>query len=131
MPSTPGDGRGSRQLKIPQAPRFDRFGMHARDCECTRCDLGMGPTNAERYAAERAWARIEAKKKADAERAAAGLSKRTERATKKQAAAREREKFTDELIRKLNQPIAEPATPEQLAELKRAYPNLTKKDHGR
>lgn len=125
MPSTPGSGRGS-QLPLPQAPKLDRYGLHAYECECGRCALGYRPTPREREAARSTWERAEAKRKAEAERAAKGLPK-AEKVKRRVAAFRQEEKFTDEVIRKLNEPVERPATPDELAELRRQYPNLDRR----
>lgn len=121
----PDGGRGDPpQLRLPQAPRFDKYGMHAPECECAKCDLGMRPSNAERDAARRAWDRLEALKAA---KAATPTDRAAEKARRRRKAFAAEERFTDQLIAKLSAPVKEPATPEQLAELKRQYPNLNRR----
>jgi hypothetical protein len=124
----PGDGRGSDQLRLPQAPRFDKYGLHAHDCECAKCDLGMRPSSAERDAARRSWERLEqmkaAAQAAPTDKAAARAAEKAKRRRKAFAAEA---RFTDQLIAKLSEPVKEPATPDQLEELKRQYPNLRRK----
>lgn len=128
MPSIKGAGPTERaQLRIPQAPRFDRYGLHSEDCECTKCDLGMRPSPGERWAARAAWERAEERRKKEAERAAAGLPKRERKRQAHAAALAEQEKFTDHLIAKLNKPVERPATADELAELRAEYPNLKPK----
>jgi hypothetical protein len=126
MPSTKGDGRPAAEQLTLTAPAFDRYGLHAIECECQRCEIGNRPTLEMREAARRAWERLEARRKRDAERAAGGTVKERKRSARAEA-FREEEKYTDQLIRKLSAPVERPATPEELAELKAAYPNLAKK----
>lgn len=122
----PDDGRTGerRQQPIPLPRKLDRYGLCAHDCECARCNLGFRPSIAERDAARRAYERFEALKQADAApggRAAEGKRR------KRKAAFAEEERHTDRLIARLTEPVQEPATPEQLAELKKQYPNLNRR----
>lgn len=125
MPSTPGDGRG-RQLPIPHPRKLDRYGLCAHDCECARCNLGFRPSIADRDAARRAFERFEAMKKADAD-AAAGTDQKTMKKRARREAWRDQSRYTDEIIARLTVPVVEPATPEQLADLRRQYPDLNKR----
>lgn len=125
MPSIKGDG--PRQLPIPQAPRFDAYGMHATDCECVRCEMGMRPTDQERWIARQSWERAQQRKLDEEARSAAGLSKVAEKKKRLAAAARERRAYTDQLIAKLSKPVERPATPDELAEMRRQFPNLGRK----
>lgn len=129
MPSTKDAGRpGSSQpaqLPLPSAPKFDRYGMHAHECECARCGLGFRPSIAERDAARRSWERME-KRRADAVAQAAAGTKEG-KASRRKAAWAEAEKYTDQIIGRLTAPVERPATPEELAALKREFPNLTTK----
>jgi hypothetical protein len=47
----------------------DETGLHSIDCECSTCEVGLRPTEGERWAARRALAlrrQVEAKRAADA-----------------------------------------------------------------
>lgn len=127
MPSMPGDGRDRSQLALPQAPRFDRYGQHAHECECARCNLGFRPTPTQRDAARRAFERMEQRRKAEADRIAAGLGAKAKKRSARAEGWREREKHTDEMIGKLSAPVVRPATADELAEMKREFPNLRRR----
>lgn len=50
----------------------DETGLHSVDCECSTCEVGLRPTDGERWAARRALAQ---RKQAEAKRAADALRK--------------------------------------------------------
>lgn len=50
----------------------DETGLHAAECECATCEVGLRPTDGERWAARRALAQ---RKQAEAKRAADALKK--------------------------------------------------------
>lgn len=133
--STRGDARKGSDGPLLAAPVIDRFGLHAPECECARCQLGCRPSRATRElmasrarrAAERAEAEAKAKAKADeierksAEKAA--VTRELFTRTEVETAAR-----TAEATR----PVTRPATPGELRELREQYfPSSKRKDHTR
>jgi ubiquinone biosynthesis protein UbiJ len=50
----------------------DETGLHSIDCECSTCEVGLRPTEGERWAARRA---LGLRKQAEAKRAADALKK--------------------------------------------------------
>lgn len=120
MPSTP--AVGPKQIKLPSAPVYDRYGLHAEACECARCGTGFAPTHGDRMRARAAWERTEARKKREADRQAKGLGP-----TKTQARNAADEAATIETLKRMAAPVERPATPEELAELRRQFPALTRR----
>lgn len=126
MPSMKAGGRpGSEQLTLT-APVFDRYGLHAFECGCQRCEMGNRPSIRAREVARAAYERREARRKREAERAAGGTVKERKRSARAEA-MREQEKYTDQLLAKLAAPVQRPATPEELAELRQQFPNLQRR----
>jgi hypothetical protein len=126
MPSRP---PGSKQLAL-SAPVLDRYGLHARECACTRCEMGQRPSEAARsharWAHEKAATRErEAKAKAD------GAPVVAEKRLVKAERAAERERETREYIERVNAPVQRPATEEELRELRREFGLETRKDRRR
>lgn len=108
-----------RQIRLPQAPTFDSYGMHAHECGCARCEQGFRPTPRDRDLARRVFE--DAQRRRVEEARAAEMSKRDERAAARKAAESDREKSTDDTIRKLAAPVERPATDAELAELRAQY----------
>lgn len=113
------------QQPLPLAPKFDRYGLHAYDCECARCALGYRPTVAERDHARRVWERAE-RAKAEAAKQAT-QPKPISKALARADAFRAAEKRTTETIKRMNEPAKEPATPAQLAELRAEFPSIRRR----
>lgn len=113
------------QQPLPLAPKFDRYGLHAHECECARCQLGYRPTVAERDHARRVWERAEAAKAAAVK--AAAQPKPIGKALARADAFRAAEARTAEAIKRMNEPAKEPATPEQLAELRAGFPGIRRR----
>lgn len=86
---TPSRPQGSRQLALSTAPKIDRYGLHALDCECTRCQLGHRPSAKARDHARVVWERRERERRA-AELAKEAIGKEPTRAEVNAAQAAER-----------------------------------------
>ncbi len=104
------------------APKLDRYGLHALDCECMRCSAGYRPTLQQRENARRAFEAAERRKKererAEAEKAGAP-KKRTVPLWEKHEAERRQ---TDEMLARIPKAaVVRPATAEELAELKQLW----------
>jgi hypothetical protein len=128
MPSKP--TKSAEQLPLPASPKIDRYGLHAVDCECTRCSLGNRPSRQARDQARWSFEKAErAEREAKAASAAAPAAevKRTGKAER--AAARERE--TREYIERVNAPVQRPATDEELRELRKMFGLERRKERGR
>jgi len=113
--STKGAGPGS-QLALPAAPRFDRYGLHAEECECARCALGYRPTVRERTLAVQTWEARQRRELAEAQAAEVDT-----RAQSRAERCRAREEETNEIIKRITAPVERPATAEELAELRREH----------
>jgi hypothetical protein len=104
------------------APKLDRYGLHALDCECLRCTAGYRPTARQRENARRVFEAAEARKKAEREAAAKAAGGK---AAKVRLSQWERDeagrKQTDAILRRLAAPVVRPATTEELAELKKLW----------
>jgi hypothetical protein len=120
-----------RQLALPGAPKLDRTGVHAVECECARCGLGYRPSKAERELARQHYDRAEQRRKEEAARVAAGDAPPVSPAEVKHQRAAERLKHreaeTREYLAALHRPVVRPATPEELDELKRLHGFKTRK----
>lgn len=128
MPSIKGDVPTGSQIALPQAPKLDRYGLHAYECECQRCAMGYRPTAGQRDAARWAFERAERAKAEAAKRAAEGDgAKKGSKAKARADAFKADERYTDQLIAKMNQPVLRPATPEELAELRREFPFIERR----
>lgn len=124
------------QLALPARAKFDRYGLHAEDCECLRCELGARPSPKEREIARRVWERAEAAKREaaakaakEAEAAALGPGEVKHRAHAERL--REREEKTRRYLEEQRRPVERPATPEELEELKRQFGFKARRRDGR
>lgn len=107
------------RLRLPQAPTRDKYGMHAQECACARCEQGFRPTWRERDIARRIYEDAQRRRLREAQ--AQEMSERDKRAAARKAAESDREKSTQETIRKLAAPVERPATDAELAELRALY----------
>lgn len=136
-PSKKADGpTAGSQLALPGAPKFDRFGLHAEDCECARCGLGYRPSKEERRLAEQVHARAErARREEEAKRAAGAATPGVSPAEAKHRRHHERMqagmKATREYLERLSAPVVRPATEEELAEMRREFALRFKRKDGR
>jgi hypothetical protein len=123
-----GDARGSAPL-LAGAPVFDEFGLHSAECACARCQLGYGPTRIDRDQARRRAETAAVRVKAAIE-AAKVKAKAAEKAAVTHELLKGDEAETMARLRASLAPVIRPATPEELAELKREY-GLERKAHRR
>jgi hypothetical protein len=124
MPSKPTTLANS-QLRLPAAPKLDRYGLHAYECECTRCEMGARPSRQEREIAQRSFERAEKARREEEARIARGEPAPVAPAEVKHKAAherlQERERRTREEMARVRKPVERPATEEELAQLKREF----------
>lgn len=89
---------GDRQLPLapPAAPKIDLYGLHAVECECTRCSLGHRPSLDARNRARWAWEKRERAKRAAEIAAAAGVEPSRAEVNQAEAAERTRRRLERE-----------------------------------
>ena len=107
----------AEQMRLPSAPIHDRYGLHAEECECQRCQVGYRPTSAERHSARCNFERLAAAKKAAEQNAKKEVREDVKRRTTWERLAQS-ERDTAEKLKAMNKPVERPATAEELAELK-------------
>ena len=102
------------------AKKLDRYGMHATDCQCMRCEAGYRPTLQQRENARRSFEAAEQRRRAKEAKDAKAAGEAPKKLTQweRDAAAFEQ---TDRDIRKMSAVPERPATPEELAELKKQF----------